>query len=329
MESGDPGDAINPWGVAMFRTLQGVEPENETEQSAYDKWLDQTSEREEARHDRIHGAVGVIPTTLWIVLFFIAGVIFVFMLFFADPSERAFVAGPPDRVGRLGDGRDLLLLRRPGRPVPRRRRRLKPVAMERTLDLIDQASRRSTRTWPPVRRARESDSMTAEAERPDRVELLATLLLALATVATAWSGYQATRWNGEQAKAAARGNALRIESARRRPREHPDANRRCHVHAVGQCLRPRRDRARGLLLKRFRPEFKPAFDAWSRRPVQGRGRAAHAVRDARVRAGARRRRSSSTRRQRSSPRDSRETSSARRTTARRGPFRRRRSSSRA
>ena len=29
--------------------------------------------REEARLDRIHGAVGVIPTPLWIVLFFIAG----------------------------------------------------------------------------------------------------------------------------------------------------------------------------------------------------------------------------------------------------------------
>ncbi len=62
--------------------------ETDTQQSAYDKWLDQTSEREEARLDRIHGAVGVIPTTLWIVLFFIAGVIFVFTLFFADRSER-------------------------------------------------------------------------------------------------------------------------------------------------------------------------------------------------------------------------------------------------
>jgi CBS domain-containing protein len=40
-----------------------------SEQTAYDKWLDQTSAREEARLDRIHGAVGVIPTPLWLVLF--------------------------------------------------------------------------------------------------------------------------------------------------------------------------------------------------------------------------------------------------------------------
>jgi hypothetical protein len=34
----------------------------------------------------------------------------------------------------------------------------------------------------------------------DWVEIVATLLLALASVAMAWSSYQATRWNGEQAR---------------------------------------------------------------------------------------------------------------------------------
>ena len=47
----------------------------------------------------------------------------------------------------------------------------------------------------------------------DRAEIVATVLLAVAAVATAWSGYQATRWN-EQAKASARTNAIRIEAAR-------------------------------------------------------------------------------------------------------------------
>ena len=39
----------------------------------------------------MHGAVGVIPTVLWIVLFFIAVVIFGYTLFFADSGERAVV----------------------------------------------------------------------------------------------------------------------------------------------------------------------------------------------------------------------------------------------
>src|SRR4051794_3528488 len=83
MEAGTQGDTVNPWGVRMFQTLEAVKPGTATQQSAYDKWLDQTSTREEARQDRIHGAVGVIPSPLWIVLFFIAAVIFVYMLFFA------------------------------------------------------------------------------------------------------------------------------------------------------------------------------------------------------------------------------------------------------
>ena len=49
------------------------------------------------------------------------------------------------------------------------------------------------------------------AAQVDWVDIASAALLALATVATAWSGYQASRWNGEQAKAGARANAARIE----------------------------------------------------------------------------------------------------------------------
>ena len=77
MRAGTLGDTVNPWGVEMFRTIEAFEPEAASEQSAYDKWLEQTSAREEARLDRVHGAVGVIPTPLWVALFFIAAVIFV------------------------------------------------------------------------------------------------------------------------------------------------------------------------------------------------------------------------------------------------------------
>src|SRR5215212_3882992 len=34
MEAGTQGDAINPWGVALFRSLEGVEPKSASEQSA-------------------------------------------------------------------------------------------------------------------------------------------------------------------------------------------------------------------------------------------------------------------------------------------------------
>jgi len=89
VESGSLDAAINPWAAEMFTTLGDVEPQAASEQSAYDKWLDQTEAREAARNDRIHGAAGVLPAPLWIVLAFISLVIFVYMLFFADRAERA------------------------------------------------------------------------------------------------------------------------------------------------------------------------------------------------------------------------------------------------
>jgi hypothetical protein len=141
MEAGTQGDSINPWGVALFRTLQGVKPQTAAEQSAYDKWLEQTSTREESRLDRIHGAVGVIPTPLWIVLFFISSVIFVYMLFFADRGERAItqalLMGSVTAVIVVM----LLLLRSLDSPFHSGVGGLRPVAMERTLRIVDSALR--------------------------------------------------------------------------------------------------------------------------------------------------------------------------------------------
>jgi hypothetical protein len=139
MEAGTQGDAINPWGVRLFRTFRAVQPGTASVQSAYDKWLDQTSAREEARLDRIHGAVGVIPTPLWIVLFFISVVIFVYMLFFADRGERALtqalLMGSVTSVIVMM----LLLLNFLDNPFKSGVGGLRPVAMERTLRIADEA----------------------------------------------------------------------------------------------------------------------------------------------------------------------------------------------
>src|SRR3954471_18204348 len=91
MQDGTQTDAMNPWGLALFRTLRTVDPRTATEQAAYSKWLDQRLDREAARSARIHGAVGVIPAPLWLVLCLIAVVILGFMLLFADSGERALV----------------------------------------------------------------------------------------------------------------------------------------------------------------------------------------------------------------------------------------------
>jgi hypothetical protein len=139
MEAGSEKGEINPWGLALFRTLRAVQPTTPAEQSAYDKWLDQTFTREEARRDRVHAADGVIPLPLWRVLFVIAGVIFVYMLFFADSGERAVVQGLLIGSVVAVMATTLLLLEVLNSPYRPGAGELRPVAMQRTLGIIEQA----------------------------------------------------------------------------------------------------------------------------------------------------------------------------------------------
>ena len=99
--------------------------------------------------------------------------------------------------------------------------------------------------------------------RRDWVEIAATVLLAFAAVATAWSSYQATRWNGEQAKTSGSVNKVRIEAAR--AADLANAQKQVDVATFMQWVDAY---ARGetelatFYRARFRDEFKPAFNAW-------------------------------------------------------------------
>jgi hypothetical protein len=144
-EAGERVDDLNPWGVELFRTVKTVEPQTASEQSAYDKWLDQTSDREAARNDRMHGAVGVIPTPLWIVLLFISAVIFVYMLFFADSGERAVTQAV--LIGSVVSVMVamLLLIRFLDSPFHTGIGGVRPVAMQRTLRIMEEELRVANR----------------------------------------------------------------------------------------------------------------------------------------------------------------------------------------
>jgi hypothetical protein len=112
--------------------------------------------------------------------------------------------------------------------------------------------------------------VTADAVRRDLIEIVATVLLAIATVATAWSGYQSTRWNGEQAKAGGRSSALRIESAKAAglANSQTEVDVASFTQWVNAYSLHQADLA-DFYFKRFRPEFKPAVDAWiATRPLK-------------------------------------------------------------
>ena len=100
--------------------------------------------------------------------------------------------------------------------------------------------------------------------RNERVmELIATLLLAIATLGIAWSGYQGARWNGKQAEEYSASNSARAHAnraatagAQDRTQDLLNFNRWLEVNTEGN------QQLSDLYQRRFRPEFRPAFEAW-------------------------------------------------------------------
>ena len=150
MRNGTQTDAANPWGVALFRTLRGIEPKTASQQAAYAKWLDQRLDRESARNARIHGAVGVIPGPLWLVLFVIAAMIVGFMLLFADSGEPAFVQATLIGTVVAVMVATLLVIGFLNDPYRPGLGSLQPTAMQRTLRILDEERQIvGDRTPPP------------------------------------------------------------------------------------------------------------------------------------------------------------------------------------
>jgi hypothetical protein len=139
MQEGDLGEALNPWGVALFRTIQGAKTSTPEQEAAFSKWLDQTSDREQARQDRVHGAAGITPTTVWVVLLLTAVIVFAYMLFFADPGEmkrsQAMLIGSATTVVTI----TLLAIYALDNPYRPGLGSIEPVAMERTLVILEEA----------------------------------------------------------------------------------------------------------------------------------------------------------------------------------------------
>jgi hypothetical protein len=99
--------------------------------------------------------------------------------------------------------------------------------------------------------------------RERTLELCAVLLLSLTTLATAWSGYQAARWSGEQSQKYAQASATRIRAQQQattagqlRLDDLNNFNGWLDAHEAGN------DKLAAVYERRFRAAFRPAFVAW-------------------------------------------------------------------
>jgi hypothetical protein len=131
---------FNPWGVRLFRTLQAADPKTPVEQAAYSKWLDQTSDREQARLDRVQPGDGVIPGPLWLILFVTGGLVALFAFLFTDPEEhwlpQAVIAGSLAAMLAVS----LLVIGFLNHPYSKGTGSIKPKEMQKALNELAAAS---------------------------------------------------------------------------------------------------------------------------------------------------------------------------------------------
>jgi hypothetical protein len=95
------------------------------------------------------------------------------------------------------------------------------------------------------------------------LELSAILLLSLATLATAWSGYQAALWSGVQSQRYSQASALRV-----RADQANVAGGQIHlgdlmlVNGWFNAIESGNPKLAAAYRRRFRPAFQPVFAAW-------------------------------------------------------------------
>ena len=114
----------------------------------------------------------------------------------------------------------------------------------------------------------------------DRIELIATIIMALAAILTAWCAFQATKWGGIMSIEFSSANATRIESAK--AEGLANTQRSVDVNVYTQWLEavageiaegvippvreagyePQEGTLSAFYFERMRPEFKTALDAW-------------------------------------------------------------------
>jgi hypothetical protein len=119
--------------------------------------------------------------------------------------------------------------------------------------------------------ARESSRRRRPPQAGRLIEILAVVLLALATVGSAWSAFQVSRWNGVETDAARTAASFRIDSSR----EYALATQTVAYDAASVSQYAQAVSTDNESLQRFiretivRPAFRPILDSWKQQTDAG------------------------------------------------------------
>jgi len=95
------------------------------------------------------------------------------------------------------------------------------------------------------------------------VEIFEALVLAMVAIATAWSGYQAAKWDGQQAFEYGTSSRLRVEAGV--AASEGGQQRLLDVSTFNTWIQAKtqgNEQLAALYVRRFSPAFKVAFEAW-------------------------------------------------------------------
>ena len=125
-----------------------------------------------------------------------------------------------------------------------------------------------------------NESFAKRIDLNNKIESIASIVLAVAVVLTAWAAFQAGKWGGEQSIQFSVAGASRTESARADTQggqlaqidvsmytdfvaAYIDETSRGVIEPYdGTAFTPTPGNLSGFLYQRFRPEFRPAMDVW-------------------------------------------------------------------
>ena len=97
------------------------------------------------------------------------------------------------------------------------------------------------------------------------LEIVEALVLAVVAIATAWSGYQAALWTGNQSELYGQASKLRVQAEG--AATFANQERLYNASTVVEWLKAEAHNDKkliGIFERRFLPEFRPAFEAWKK-----------------------------------------------------------------
>ncbi|MBX7111713.1 MAG: hypothetical protein K1X87_07680 [Dehalococcoidia bacterium] len=137
MRDGDQSDVVEGWTIQLDQAVEAAQLSSARQETAFDKFFDETIEREAGRRGRLEEAHGVVPAPMWFILILGAGCVLGYILLFADSSERLVAQAALIGIVTALTVTSLLLVDFLDHPYRNKTGSIRPTSMERALATMD------------------------------------------------------------------------------------------------------------------------------------------------------------------------------------------------